>query len=304
MFLPSQLMSDRMQIKSFDVHVLRRVSNVVGAQSAAVQLDCGLDQPTWPARSSRARTVDCHQAEGSCNFLYFYYLTPSFEVEWLLQQDKDLVDSSKHASELSSRLKKLEVQNESSRRNEVESRRSAGEWKTKYQQCWKEYDYYKRITDNLSRLLEDLLKYTAFNILRSLFQMSSRARRSCWMMLTMKSTRRNKTSPTSRRNSPWHVSAITQHITQPFKYFGSGFYWHYKACFPPGERERRATQVLDLQRSKQDRSDQELQSMRDLYAQQERDISLLQLNLEGTKDLLHKQQERYLNKGLVAKIVH
>ena len=63
------------------------------------------------------------------------------------------------------------------------------------------------------------------------------------------------------------------------------------------ERERRATQVLDLQRSKQDRSDQELQSMRDLYAQQERDISLLQLNLEGTKDLLHKQQERYLNKG-------
>ena len=44
--------------------------------------------------------------------------------------------------------------------------------------------------------------------------------------------------------------------------------------------------------------------MRDLYAQQERDISLLQLNLEGTKDLLHKQQERYLNKGLVAKIVH
>ena len=78
MFLPSQLMSGRMQIKSFDVHVLRRVSNVVGAQSAAVQLDCGLDQPTWPARSSRARTVDCHQAEGSFNFFHFYLFDAEF----------------------------------------------------------------------------------------------------------------------------------------------------------------------------------------------------------------------------------
>ena len=63
------------------------------------------------------------------------------------------------------------------------------------------------------------------------------------------------------------------------------------------EREKRTESLLDMQKSKQERSDQELQSLRDLYTQQERDITLLQLNLDGTKEIMSKQQERYLAKG-------
>ena len=55
-----------------------------------------------------------------------------------------------------------------------------------------------------------------------------------------------------------------------------------------------------MQRNKQERGDRELSSMRDLYAQQERDLQLLKLNLEGTKEVMQKQQQRYLANGLVA----
>ena len=45
---------------------------------------------------------------------------------------------------MTARLKKLELQNEKSRRNEAEYRRNATDWKNKYNQCWKEYEYFKR----------------------------------------------------------------------------------------------------------------------------------------------------------------
>ena len=59
-------------------------------------------------------------------------------------QDKDLSESSKAFAEVTARLKKLEVQHEKSKRHEAEHRRNASEWKNKYNQCWKEYEYYKR----------------------------------------------------------------------------------------------------------------------------------------------------------------
>ena len=68
------------------------------------------------------------------------------------------------------------------------------------------------------------------------------------------------------------------------------------------EREKRTDAVLDMQKSKQDRSDQELQGLRDLYSEQEREIRLLQLNLDGTKEIMVKQQERFA-KGYVYVII-
>ena len=125
-------------------------------------------------------------------------------------QDKDLLDSSKHVAELNTRLKKLEVQNESSRRNEVESRRSAGEWKTKYQQCWKEYDYYKRETTDCTHSSLTRSQLTVWFL-----QTSSRARRECCRTQTTTSTRRDTMLPTSRRNSRSQVGLLLPRCCVP-----------------------------------------------------------------------------------------
>ena len=55
-----------------------------------------------------------------------------------------MCEAAKHIAELTTKVKKLDIQNENSRRNEGEHRRSASEWKNKYTQCWKEFDHFKR----------------------------------------------------------------------------------------------------------------------------------------------------------------
>ena len=63
-----------------------------------------------------------------------------------------------------------------------------------------------------------------------------------------------------------------------------GNYSYYHFLVPAGEREKRKDQLLDLQRSKQDRTDAELTSLRQAYERQHRDLSLLQLNMESQRD--------------------
>jgi myosin heavy subunit len=57
------------------------------------------------------------------------------------------------------------------------------------------------------------------------------------------------------------------------------------------EREKRKDQLLALQKSKQERTDAELTSLRELYAKQQQEMTLLQLNLESTKGLLAHRQK-------------
>ena len=64
--------------------------------------------------------------------------------------------------------------------------------------------------------------------------------------------------------------------------------------FLTGERERRKAQVLELQKSKQERTESELNHLRSLYERQQKDMSLMQLNFENTKDLLALHQKQSL----------
>ena len=68
-----------------------------------------------------------------------------------------------------------------------------------------------------------------------------------------------------------------------------------------GERERRKGQLLELQKSKQERTESELSHIRNLYERQQKETALLQLNFENTKDLLALHQKQNLP-GYVAKI--
>ncbi|XP_071790283.1 coiled-coil domain-containing protein 62-like [Asterias amurensis] len=57
-----------------------------------------------------------------------------------------------------------------------------------------------------------------------------------------------------------------------------------------GEREKRKDQLLELQRSKQERTDAELTNLRQVYERQHRDLSLLQLNLDSKNEVLIRSQ--------------
>lgn len=55
------------------------------------------------------------------------------------------------------------------------------------------------------------------------------------------------------------------------------------------EREKRKDQLLQLAKSKQDRTDRELQNLRQIYMKQQHDLQFLHLNLESSCDKAHKQ---------------
>jgi hypothetical protein len=57
-----------------------------------------------------------------------------------------------------------------------------------------------------------------------------------------------------------------------------------------GEREKRKDELVELQKSKQERADAELCNLRQIYERQQRDLSLLHLNLESSKELLAKHR--------------
>lgn len=61
-----------------------------------------------------------------------------------------------------------------------------------------------------------------------------------------------------------------------------------KEIFLSGEREKRKDQLLDLQKSKQERTDSELQNLRQICERQQRDISYMQLQLQSSHDMLSK----------------
>ncbi|KAJ7387499.1 Coiled-coil domain-containing protein 62 [Desmophyllum pertusum] len=61
-----------------------------------------------------------------------------------------------------------------------------------------------------------------------------------------------------------------------------------KELFLAGEREKRKDQLLDLQKSKQERTDSELQNLRQICERQQRDISYMQLQLQSSHDMLSK----------------
>lgn len=66
-----------------------------------------------------------------------------------------------------------------------------------------------------------------------------------------------------------------------------------------GEREKRKDQLLDLHKSRQERTDAELTSLRQLYERQQRDLTLLHLNLENTKELLQRHQIDFPGMGSI-----
>ncbi|KAM4709757.1 coiled-coil domain-containing protein 62 [Discoglossus pictus] len=58
------------------------------------------------------------------------------------------------------------------------------------------------------------------------------------------------------------------------------------------ERERRKDQLLQLAKSKQDRTDTELKNLRQIYVKQQHDLQFLHLTLESSQDLWQKQEEK------------
>ena len=52
------------------------------------------------------------------------------------------------------------------------------------------------------------------------------------------------------------------------------------------ERERRKDQLIDLQRSKQERTEAELSSLRQITERQQKEISVLERSLHSAQDLL------------------
>ncbi|KAM3937080.1 coiled-coil domain-containing protein 62 isoform 1-T2 [Leptodactylus fuscus] len=55
------------------------------------------------------------------------------------------------------------------------------------------------------------------------------------------------------------------------------------------EREKRKDQLLQLAKSKQDRTDRELQNLREIYMKQQHDLQFLHLTLESSSEKAHKQ---------------
>ncbi|XP_020912025.1 uncharacterized protein LOC110249786 isoform X2 [Exaiptasia diaphana] len=64
-----------------------------------------------------------------------------------------------------------------------------------------------------------------------------------------------------------------------------------KELFLAGEREKRKDQLLDLQKSKQDRADAELQNLRQICERQQRDISYLQMQLQTNQEAMFKPDD-------------
>nr|XP_033811617.1 coiled-coil domain-containing protein 62 [Geotrypetes seraphini]XP_033811618.1 coiled-coil domain-containing protein 62 [Geotrypetes seraphini]XP_033811619.1 coiled-coil domain-containing protein 62 [Geotrypetes seraphini] len=56
------------------------------------------------------------------------------------------------------------------------------------------------------------------------------------------------------------------------------------------ESEKRKDQLLELAKSKQDRTDAELHALRKIYVKQQHDMQFLHLNLESSQELIHKHE--------------
>ncbi|CAK8698014.1 unnamed protein product [Clavelina lepadiformis] len=61
------------------------------------------------------------------------------------------------------------------------------------------------------------------------------------------------------------------------------------------EQLKRKEELIDLQKSKQDRADTELAQLRQLYERQQEELGIVQLNLETSQEMLAKQEERLNN---------
>nr|CAB3228645.1 coiled-coil domain-containing protein 62 [Phallusia mammillata] len=61
------------------------------------------------------------------------------------------------------------------------------------------------------------------------------------------------------------------------------------------EQIRRKEELLNLQKSKQERTDLELCALRELYERQQQELADLQLNLTNSQEMLSKQEERLNN---------
>ncbi|XP_030074416.1 coiled-coil domain-containing protein 62 isoform X2 [Microcaecilia unicolor] len=56
------------------------------------------------------------------------------------------------------------------------------------------------------------------------------------------------------------------------------------------ESEKRKDELLELAKSKQDRTDSELHALRKVYVKQQHDLQFLHLNLESSQELIHKHE--------------
>ena len=65
-----------------------------------------------------------------------------------------------------------------------------------------------------------------------------------------------------------------------------------KEVFLAGEREKRKDQLLELQKSKQERTDSELQNLRQICERQQRDISYMQMHLQSSQESFLLKDER------------
>ncbi|XP_028396750.1 coiled-coil domain-containing protein 62-like [Dendronephthya gigantea] len=65
-----------------------------------------------------------------------------------------------------------------------------------------------------------------------------------------------------------------------------------KEVFISGEREKRKDQLLELQKSKQERSDSELKHLRQICERQQRDISYMQMHLQTSQESFLKSETK------------
>ncbi|KAM8960741.1 coiled-coil domain-containing protein 62 [Pelodytes ibericus] len=68
-------------------------------------------------------------------------------------------------------------------------------------------------------------------------------------------------------------------------------YWQAELTLA-AERERRKDQLILLAKSKQDRTDTELQNLRQIYMKQHHDMQFLQLTLESSHGIIQKQEDK------------